>query len=129
MNCYKEKFEYIENRFPNAQFVVSCFKTIEEVENKILCEDNSIIVLDFYVVNELDKYTRKWKRTEEYKDYFIVNKKEGQDHIYYKDVIDELIRNNFIRNLGDHRFLESIGLYDHSRNDNSIKVYGLGWGS
>ena len=129
MNIYKDKFEYIKSRFPNAQFVVSCFKTIEEVENKILCEDNSIIVLDFYVVNELDKYTRKWKRTEEYKDYFIVNKKEGQDHIYYKDVIDELIRNNFIRNLGDHRFLESIGLYDHSRNDNSIKVYGLGWGS
>jgi hypothetical protein len=39
----------IEKRFPNAQFVVSCFETIDEIENKILSYDDTIIYRDYFL--------------------------------------------------------------------------------
>ena len=61
-------------------------------------------------------------------DNFIIDKKKGCDAIYYKDVIDYLIRIHFIRNDCDHQFLENIEFcIKRHRNENSIKVYNSYW--
>lgn len=117
---YKTLNEAISKRFPNAQFTISCFKTIDEIEEKLLCRDcDQIIIVDSFYVNGKKKY-----------DYFVVDSEYPSNHIYYCDVIDELIRNDFKRNHVDHKFLEGIsrtgqrGLYK-----SSVKVFGFSWGS
>jgi hypothetical protein len=121
--------DYIDERFKGAEFVVSCFKTIEEVDSKVLCDDDKILIYDSYDVSTYNNKTKKWKKEEPYNDYFLVTKQEGKDHIYYKDVIDVLIANNFIRNNCDHRYLESISKSLYKRRQDSIPVYGFFWGS
>ena len=120
MPKYKSKFDIkydaIKTRFPDAQFSICCFKTIEEIETKVLCADDVIIVSDNY----------QYK----YKDVFIIKKREDEEFIYYKDVIDELIKNNYVRNKCDHKFLEEIGkTQDIKYNINSVELYGFSWGS
>ncbi len=124
MGKYQKLFDAIEKRFPNAKFTVSCFKTIEEIETKILTEDDKILYADSYIM-----YDENDKRITA-KDYFLVCKREGEKYIYYKDVIDELIKNDFIRNDCDHQYLEKIGeTLDKKRNNKSLQVYGSFWGS
>ncbi len=124
----QEKLNYIKDRFKNAKFVPSCFKTIEDVENKILCDDDIIIIYDTYKIEYLNKKLSHLNKS--YGDYILVKKRQGENHIYYKDVIDTLIENNFIRDDCDHRFLETISLINPlKRNMNSLNVYGFFWGS
>ena len=124
MGKYQKLFDAIEKRFPNAKFTVSCFKTIEEIETKILTEDDKILYADNYIM-----YDKNDKRITA-KDYFLICKREGEKYIYYKDVIDELIKNDFIRNDCDHQYLEKIcESLDKKRNNNSLQVYGIFWGS
>ena len=127
---YKGRDEFIELlnyqkiRFAGARFSPSVFNTIEQLETRVLSSDPIIIVND-----EFDSSTHLTKGKIS-RDFYIVKRKEGQEHIYYKDVIDVLIENNFIRNDARHKFLEKIREeYTEKRNDNSIKVFGLGWGS
>ena len=82
--------KYITQRFNQSGFNVSTFKNIEEVDTKILCNDDIIIVLDEY-----DETTDDYDIT--FRDQFIIKKREGKEHIYYCDVIDELIKNEFNR--------------------------------
>ena len=118
-NLWKVISDKNKERFPNAKFCVSCFKTLDEIENKILCDDDEIIYADSYLLNG-----------SRLMDFFIIKKKENQEHIYYCDVIDLLIEKDFTRNTCDHRYLESIGeIYEDKRNQNSTKVYGSFWGS
>jgi len=119
-NEYDELFRAIDNRFPDARFTVSCFDTPDDIKSKILTKDEHIIVKDFY---EDENGTT-------IHDYFVVNKRPDKRFIYYCDVIDELIKNNFIRDDCRYKFLESIKqVYSESRNDKSLKVYGFRWGS
>ena len=129
MSKYTAIFDAVDERFPDAQFSVSCFKSIEEIETKVLNDtDDYIIYTDTYEIIHLNRKNRHADK--KYKDYFIVKKRENKDAIYYCDVIDELIRNKFDRNDCDHRFLESIRLVESlTRNNNSIKIYGSFWGS
>jgi hypothetical protein len=129
-----EKFKVIKARFPKAKFAICCFDTIDEIENKILCSDDFIIYNDTYDIQT--KINGKWKETEKYYDYFVVKKRDGENYIYYKDVIDVLIKAKFDRKTNsDHFFMENIRLiqsnknFNHSRNKNSIKFYGSVWGS
>ena len=114
---FKQKDDAIKKRFPNAKFVICCFKTIDEIENKVLTSDDTILYSDQY--REYDKLCY---------DAFIIKRKENCDAIYYKDVIDVLIENNFIRNECDHKFMENILKHD-SRNNNSLPWYSTWWGS
>jgi hypothetical protein len=119
MNNYDELIEKLKERFPNAKFVVSCFKTIDEIETKILSNEDQILYVDCYVYGK-----------EEYNDVFIITKNKNKDFIYYCDVIDQLIEYNFIRNDCDHRFMENIREFNESqRNNNSLKKYCSFWGS
>jgi hypothetical protein len=116
---YTEKFKAIDDRFPNAKFTVSCFDSIDEIENKVLTDDDVIIYQDCYL-DEGKKLN----------DSFIINKRNDKKHIYYCDVIDELIRNDFVRNDCDHRYLENIREFNiDKRNGNSIKTFCSFWGS
>lgn len=128
---FNEKYEAIKKRFNGAKFSVSCFDTIDEIENKILNDtDDVIIYRDYYDINQYNSKTKKWKVIRENNDYFIVRRKEGQNAIYYKDVIDCLIENDFKRDDSDHRYMENIKEYHRDkRNDKSIKMYGSFWGS
>jgi hypothetical protein len=124
----------IEDRFPNAKFVVSMFKTIEEIDTKVLTDADEIIYADEYTITEYGLKTKLgWKETARYNDYFIVRKREGQTHIRYCDVIDTLIEKDFDRKCCNHKFMESIGKLEgedfKKRNANSIPVYGSFWGS
>ena len=77
----------IDKRFPNAKFIICCFKTIDEIENKILTSEyDTILYSDQYIQGDKLLY-----------DAFLIKRKENCNAIYYKDVIDVLIENNFIR--------------------------------
>ena len=113
-----KRLDYIENRFKGARFCVSCFKNIEEIETKILAKTNTIICRDSYILGGQTK-----------QDYFIVS--SDKPYVTYADVVDELIRCNFVRNDCDHRYLEGIGKISTNkrRNKKSIPLFGFGWGS
>jgi hypothetical protein len=113
------KINRLKERFPNANFSVSCFKTIEEIETKILCDDDVIIYCDEYLLYGLT-----------YGDRYVIKKRQGEKHIYYYDVIDHLIKNGFVRNDTDHRFMENIREFNSKRrNEKSIKTFSSFWGS
>jgi len=127
MNKTKTKFNAIKLRFPDAKFSISCFDTIEEIENKVLNDtDKYILYTDIYEIIHLNK--KNSYLDEEYQDYFIIKKRNDKDAIYYCDVIDVLIQNNFTRD-GDHKYLENIKLVSKERNNNSVKIYSSFWGS
>jgi hypothetical protein len=117
---YDTYFNNLKNRFPNAQFTISCFSIEEgnDFDNQILCDDDCILYRDKYYINK-----------EIFEDFYLIRKKEGKQHIFYADVIDELIRQQFTRNETDHRYLESIKLDSKPRNPNSIPIYSSYWGS
>ena len=120
---YEQIMQAIDKRFPDAEFVVSCFKTIEEIENKILLENvEEIIFMDSYILGRKKLY-----------DYYVIKCKNDQKCIYYKDVIDTLIEHGFKRNDCDYRYLERICLIEKNkyqgRNINSAFVFGASWGS
>lgn len=77
-----------------------------------------------------DKYGRKFKQDETnvYEDFFLVKKKEGQSHIRYCDVIDELIKSS-LEPTGDHRYMENIGLALDAKYPSSVPVCASFWGS
>ena len=108
----------IRDRFPNAQFSVSCFKTIDEIETKKLTDADVVIYQDAYQEEDIVKY-----------DNFIIRKREDADGIYFKDIIDELIRIQFIRNDCDHRYMENIRIRSSARNKHSIPTCSSFWGS
>ena len=47
-NDYANLLSAIKKRFPNAQFVISCFHSIDDIENKILTYDDMIIYSDSF---------------------------------------------------------------------------------
>ena len=125
---YQKHFSDIKLRFPNARFSISCFKIGENFDEMILCDDDFIIYTDTYstyIRPEIDSKPIK----NEMNDYYLIKKKDGKKHIYHADVIDELIRLDFIRDDCDYRFLETIRLNLNSRNINSIPCYSSFWGS
>lgn len=116
---FNELYDAVDARFPNAKFRPSCFRTIEEIETKIVCDKDEIIYADRYLIDG-----------EEYDDYFIVRKKPNQEHIYYKDIIDLLIEKEFVRDDCNFRYLERIGKCSRKkRNENSVQTYASFWGS
>lgn len=83
--------------------------------DKILCDDNMIIVFDEWIQED-----------QIFKDYYIVHRPGG---IRYRDVIDTLAEAGFDRRTNtNHKFLERI-IDMGERKNNSVKLFGLGWGS
>ncbi len=119
----------IDNRFPNAHFTICCFKTVDEVENKILCDDELIIYADEYITNV--EHINNKSRFTIAKDYFLIKKQPNKEHIYYYDVIDQLIQYNFVRNDCDNKFMENIRMSTNNlpRNNKSLKLCSSFWGS
>ena len=123
-----EQIELINARFKGAKFVVNCFNTIEEAETKVLNDtDDTIIFSDLYEKTYMEAIKEKWITVSVWKDYFIVSRKPNEKVIYWKDIIDEMIRKDFIRDDCDQKYLINIGLIPEKRNKNSIPVYGFGW--
>ena len=112
--------EVVKTRFPNAQFLIYCFNSIDEIENKILNDtDEYIIYADKYIIQNKDLF-----------DFYIVQRKPNQNCIYYKDVIDCMIENGFNRNDCDYSFMKDIDrAYEPQNNLKSVKVYASIWGS
>jgi hypothetical protein len=135
-NDYVKLFDAIDSRFPNAKFVISCFKSIDEIETKVLNDTDEYIIYcdeyDDYSNATYNKRTKKWTNEKILKDKLLIKRLEGKTCITYADVIDQLIEYDFIRNDCDHQFLENIRLscYDNlKRNKNSLKCYSSFWGS
>lgn len=121
---YENVIDAVNKRFPNAKFCISCFNTVDEIENKVLVEDvDNIIFSDYY-------YDFINNKNVDFRDYFIIHKKNGENKIYYKDVFDTLIDNNFVRDDCNHKYLELITEYNTDRrNKNSLKMFYSVWGS
>lgn len=123
MKEYDEFLQAIKERFPDAEFTIGCFDTIEEIETKILKTNvEEIIFVDSYIVGKRKYY-----------DYYVIRCKNGSKCIYYKDVIDKLIESGLKRNDCDYRYLERISLIEKTkyqgRNRKSSFVFGARWGS
>ena len=129
-DAYEIKSGVIKLRFPNAKFSISCFQTLDEIENKVLNDtDEFIIFNDSYTLKNWDKKTESWKLEKTHNDNFLVQRKPNEKCIYYKDVIDRLCECEFERNC-DHRYMENIRQHNsEQRNQKSIKTYGTFWGS
>ena len=70
MTKYIEIYNAVKERFPDAQFSVSCFHSIDEIENKVLNDtDNYIIFTDTYEIRNLQRKNRH--SIKKYKDYFL----------------------------------------------------------
>jgi hypothetical protein len=123
-----ELINAVKARFPNARFSVSCFKSIEEIETKVLAENTEqILYTDLYTIVE---GRGKKAKTTEFTDYFIIKRRQGEQHIFYKDVIDQIIEQGFYRDDCSHRYMERIGpVHRNSRYPNSCEIYGSFWGS
>ncbi len=118
---FHQKCDKIKARFPDAKFsIISCFDNSLEIENKIISSDDVIIYQDCY-----------FKDGKKLNDSFIIKKRpDNKEYIYLCDVIDELKRNDFIRNDCDYRYMETIREFNtDKRNSNSIKTYSSFWGS
>ena len=123
---FNQKYDKIKARFPDAKFSISCFDNSSEIENKILSSDDVIIYQDSYLIYQDEDF----KKEKKLNDSFIIKKKPDKEHIYFCDVIDELIRIDFVRNDCDHRYMENIREFNtDKRNNNSIKTYNSFWGS
>ena len=123
---FNQRSDKIKARFPDAKFSISCFDNSFEIDTKILSSDDIIIYQDSYLIYQ-DKDFKKEKKLH---DSFIIKKKPDKEYIYYCDVIDELIKNEFVRNDCDHRYMESIREFNtDKRNSNSIKTFCSFWGS
>ena len=120
--------EYIHDRFAGARFRISCFCTIDEIGTKEVTTDPIIIVRDVFNRTVRYKTTNKYRGGLNAHDYYIVKRKIDQTHIYYKDVIDALIENNFFRDDVNFCFLKRVRKVNESkRNSDSIKIFNLDW--
>ena len=81
----------LDTRFPHTQIVVRCFSTVDEIETKILRDEGGMI---FYgnCRGEI----------------FIVNNGKSDQPIRYCDVIDSLIRNDYIKIKSHQKILKDI---------------------
>ena len=77
-----EMLQRINKKFKNAKFNIGCYKSEDEIGNKILTDDDIIIIMDICC---------------EFKDngFIVVYKKPNKKYIYYIDVIEALIKNEF----------------------------------
>lgn len=128
---FNKKSAYLKSRFPDAKFAICCFDNLEEIETKVLCDDEMILYEDSW-----DEYIPRFVKNKLYKDdytifkdLYLVKRKEGENHIYYKDVIDTLIEKGLKRDC-DHRYMENIRLTNEKRtNENCLNTYVSFWGS
>lgn len=106
---------FVATKWCDAKFHISMFDSIDEAENKILCNDNTIIFLDKNVSGKDCIY--------------VIRKQRNKEHIYYKDVINTLIKNKFLpynKYLEDfHDVLESIP----SDSEDCIRIFKGLWGN
>ena len=127
-----EEFQRLLNalkvRFTGAQFVISCFGSVDEIETKILTDEETILYCDRYQSRYLND-EHEWCEFEDYQDFFILHNKKDQSYIRHCDVIDAMIANNFERNKCTHKFLERILKCYDRRNTSSIPTYCFSWGS
>jgi reverse gyrase len=124
------RYGEISRLFPNIRFnIIGCFKTVEEIENKILNDtDDTIIIHDEYIIKYLKKEDKNKNIT--YNDFYIVERPEGKQYITYKDVIDVLIKEGFYRDDCEYKYLWNIVEINKQykkRCEGSSKVYGMMW--
>jgi hypothetical protein len=98
--------KYQETRFPTQAFNVSLFDSVKEVDTKVLVNKTQIMLK---VPNKVNHIT--------------IDAPNGQTCMYYKDVIDHLIKHDLIPELYDHKYLEGIHL------GHGEEYYGLSFGS
>ena len=117
---YKEHFRNLEKRFPGARFAVACFDINDgdDFDNKILCDNDYIICNDEYCENGNPDMI--------YNAFIMMQKKEGKNHIYLADVVDELIKRNYPMQTFDHKLLESIKIISDSGR---MATCSLSWSS
>jgi len=109
------------------------------METKLLTNDDAILALDDCEAFEGEGY----KLTNWFKDFYLIRKKEGQSHIRYCDVIDQLIENGVTR-YPDETYdtimsdIIHYPVYDcyndddiltERRNSNSLNIYIAKWDS
>jgi hypothetical protein len=95
--------DYQNTRFPTQAFNVSLFDCVEE----IVLVNKTRIMLKLPIRGHVTT---------------TIDAPSGQTCIYYKDVIDHLIKYDLIPEMYDHKYLEGIGPYGK-------KYYGLSFGS
>ena len=106
--------QYLVMTWYNAKFHVSIFDSIDDAKNRILCTNNTILFID---KNASDK------------ECIYVIRKKSKEHIYYKDLIDVLVKTKFVpfkKHLTDIievKIVETL----HSDNNDCIRIYRGLW--
>jgi hypothetical protein len=99
--------DYQDTRFPTHAFNVSLFDCVEEVDTKVLVNKTQIM-LKLPIRGHLTT---------------TIDALRGQTCIYYKDVIDHLIKYDLIPEMYYHKYLEGVHL------SHGEEYYGLSFGS
>ena len=67
MSKYTAIYDAVKERFPDAQFSVSCFESIKEIETKVLNDsDDYIIFTDTYKITYLERKNRHLNKKYKY---------------------------------------------------------------
>jgi len=120
-------YEMTENRFPGTSFRVSCFDSVEEIQNKVVTYFHDTIIIAYHYRM---KYYQNLNIKLQDMDYVVVHKQEGKPYIYYCDVIDALIESEKAGDIKPnyHLFMEGIVCADRLFF-NQPPVYKIAWGS
>jgi hypothetical protein len=124
---FEELMDCVEYRFMRASFTVSLFDSIEEIEGKVLpSNEQGTIILAYY--HDVKYYEHSDIALQDV-DYFLVHKREEEEHLRYCDVIDAI---NTMEKEGEvnptrHLFLEGLELI--SDPSSSTPMYRTRWGS
>jgi hypothetical protein len=103
----------LKKRFKYCCFDIKCFSSVEEIETKVLTEEDYFLFVD-HMKEKVDCC-----------DYFMIYKKPLREFIRYCDVIDYLRLIDFSH--GDKSLLDIRPSKVMFRNDNSISVFCAEW--
>jgi hypothetical protein len=125
----KEPQKLMNERFYNPNFAIHCFSSMEDVETKVLTDKPEILIVHSDYVKRSAESTAH--RKFDYRDIYHIKRKEGQEAIYYKDVIEFFVANGYGSMDANRMFLydiQPVEHYESTRNHPwSLPVFALHW--
>jgi hypothetical protein len=93
LDINKDPQALMTERFHTRNIAIKCFTSMEDVETKVLTDKPEILIVHSSFVERSAESTAH--RKFDYQDIYHIKRKEGQEVIYYKDVIEFFVENGY----------------------------------